>query len=100
MVMRLIFQMYQKTCSVCQGVINKDCVESSGRFYHSNCMKVFYLRSLTEKYISERNSIYTQYCQCFDCRTVLDGSYYVLMGQFYCERDYNVRSNVFEMIEK
>ena len=60
MLMRLIFQMYQKTCSVCQGAINKDCVESSGRFYHSNCMKVFYLRSLTEKFISERNSIYCQ----------------------------------------
>ena len=38
--MTVICQMYQKNCSVCQGVINKDCVESSGKFYHANCMKV------------------------------------------------------------
>ena len=35
-----IFQLYQKTCSVCQCAITKDCVEGNGKFYHSNCIKV------------------------------------------------------------
>ena len=33
-------QLYQKTCSVCQCAITKDCVEGNGKFYHSNCIKV------------------------------------------------------------
>ena len=35
-----VFQLYQKTCSVCQCAITKDCVEGNGKFYHSNCIKV------------------------------------------------------------
>jgi len=60
------FKLYQKQCSVCEGTISKDCVESNGKFYHSNCMK------------------------CFECKQVLDGMYFLLMGRFFCEKDYNV----------
>lgn len=61
----LCFKLYQKTCSVCQCAITKDCVEGNGKFYHSNCIK------------------------CVDCKMVLDGCYYVFMGNFFCEKDYN-----------
>ena len=30
------------------------------------------------------------YLQCVDCKMVLDGCYYVFMGNFLCEKDYNV----------
>ena len=61
--------MYEKNCSVCEKSIVKDCVESNGKFYHSKCMK------------------------CVECRIVLDGAYYILMGRFLCEKDYNVGIN-------
>ena len=39
-----------------------DCVESSGKFYHSKCMKVCYLGSqMSEKYIRVPNYL-THFC--------------------------------------
>ena len=82
-----IFQLYQKTCSVCQCAITKDCVEGNGKFYHSNCIKVITDYRAECCVTSGSNPLYLQ---CVDCKMVLDGCYYVFMGNFFCEKDYNV----------
>ena len=82
-----IFQLYQKTCSVCQCAITKDCVEGNGKFYHSNCIKVITDYRAESCVTFGSNPLYLQ---CVDCKMVLDGCYYVFMGNFFCEKDYNV----------
>ena len=45
----------------------------------------------------DEGALFVAHIQCADCRAVLDGCYYALMGQFYCERDYNVTAKCFQI---
>ena len=30
------------------------------------------------------------FLQCYECQVLLSGYYFILMGKFFCEKDYNV----------
>ena len=38
--------------------------------------------------------MFQYFFQCGECKQLLDGMYYLLMGRFLCERDYNVSYHI------
>jgi len=63
-------QEWDKVCGICSKVVLGDCLLSSGKYFHKNCMK------------------------CSVCGDQLQGTYFTFMDKLVCEKDYKLMQKI------
>ena len=78
-----------KVCGICSKVVIGDCLLSSGKYFHKNCMKVSWLEVTHDAVRSD-----FVLSQCSVCGDQLQGTYFTFMDRLVCEKDYKVRPSL------
>jgi len=85
----------QESCVVCKQKIVGDCIVNNNTYYHPGCMKCQVCdEALRTSYLFFQNKPICEKCfkvhqsVCVVCQNPIEGNYYMLNDQVYCEEHY------------